>query len=82
MVHFSHRSDDVKLSDIPVKANKLLYCLLLLLLFVALRVWHLSVIQHETKLDEALRARKKVVVEAAPRGTIRDRFNKILAGNV
>jgi cell division protein FtsI/penicillin-binding protein 2 len=75
------RHDDSALSSIPVKANKLLYILLSIIVLIVLRVWHLSVIQHEKKVEEAFRPRKKVVVEAPERGTIRDRFNVVLAAN-
>jgi len=75
------RQDDTQLTNIPVKANRLLYLLLVLLFLIVLRVWHLGVIQHEDKLEEAMKARKKVVVEVSRRGTIRDRFNVLLAEN-
>ncbi|MDB6081486.1 MAG: hypothetical protein JWO53_758, partial [Chlamydiia bacterium] len=81
MVDFFRRNDDSALSHIPLKANKLLYLLLMILLMVALRIWHLAVIQHEKKSEEAFRPRRKVVIEPSERGTIRDRFNTLLAVN-
>lgn len=81
MVDFFRRNDDSALSQIPVKANRLIYLLLTILLLIGLRVWHLSVIQHEKKCVEAFRPRRKVIVEPSERGTIRDRFNTLLAIN-
>jgi len=71
-----------QLSQIPEKAKKVLFFILLCLLFVLLRVWHLSFVQYEKKHNESLNPRKKVVLELPPRGTIRDRFDTILACNM
>lgn len=81
MVDFFRRNDDSALSQIPVKANRLIYLLLTILLLIGLRIWHLSVIQHDKKCVEAFRPRRKVIVESSERGTIRDRFNTLLAIN-
>lgn len=81
MVDFYRRQDDAALSSIPLKANKLLYILLSLLVLLGLRIWHLSVIQHEKRCEDAFKPRKKIVIEPSERGTIRDRFNILLAAN-
>ncbi len=75
------RDHSPSLASIPVKANRLLNVVLFLLLLIALRLWHLAIIQHDKKSEEAFLARTKVVVQAAERGTIRDRFNIVLATN-
>ncbi len=81
MVDFYRRNDDAALSSIPLKANKLLYILLTILALIVLRIWYLSCVQHEKRSDEAFRPRRKVIIEPAERGTIRDRFNIVLAAN-
>jgi len=63
------------------KANKVLYIVLLMFCVFTLRLWYLTVVRHSSKTVEATRARRKVVVEPAMRGTIRDRFNIVLAAN-
>lgn len=67
--------------NIPAKANRVLNLILIGMTIITLRVWHLSVIQHEDRLEESRRPQKRVVVEPAKRGTIRDRFNIPLAIN-
>lgn len=66
---------------IEEKAAKVLSLVLIGLLLITLRSWHLSVILHEEKLEEARRPQKRVVIEPSKRGTIRDRFNIPLAIN-
>jgi cell division protein FtsI/penicillin-binding protein 2 len=80
MVDIFRRNKEL-LTSIPLKANTLLYCILSILLLITLRLWHLGVVQHEKKLEEAFLPRKKVVLGPAARGTIRDRFNIPLATN-
>ncbi len=67
--------------DVPAKANRILNVVLIGILLILLRVWHLGVIQHEEKLEESRRPQKRLVVEPARRGTIRDRYNIPLAIN-
>jgi cell division protein FtsI/penicillin-binding protein 2 len=67
--------------SIPEKATKILNLVLLGIFIIVLRIWYLSVIQYEQKLEESLKPQRRVVVEAAKRGTIRDRFNIPLAIN-
>jgi len=69
------------LSSIPDKANRILNLILIAISLIMLRVWHLSVIQYDSKVEEAARPRKRVVIVPANRATIRDRFNEPLALN-
>lgn len=67
--------------NIPERANRVLNLILLTILLIILRIWHLTVIQYEAKTEEARKPQRRVVVEAARRATIRDRFNVPLAIN-
>lgn len=67
--------------DIPHKANSVLHLLLIAFLMITLRVWYLATIKHEEYHEKALKPQRRTVVEAAPRGTIRDRFNIPMAIN-
>ncbi|MFT5317697.1 MAG: cell division protein FtsI/penicillin-binding protein 2, partial [Chlamydiales bacterium] len=73
-------SRDLSLS-IPAKANKILNMVLLVMIFIIIRCWHLSVVQYEERLAGSRRPQRRVVIERAERGTIRDRFNLPLAVN-
>ncbi len=75
------RRRKIIIEDIPAKANRVLNLVLIGITLITLRVWHLGVIQHEDRLEESRRPQKRVVVEPAKRGTIRDRFNIPLAIN-
>jgi cell division protein FtsI/penicillin-binding protein 2 len=66
---------------IPTKAQTVLSVIGVALLLIVLRTWHLAVIEHEEKVEEASRPQKKIVLEPSRRGTIRDRFNLPLAIN-
>jgi len=66
---------------IEEKSARVLNLVLIGLLLITLRSWHLSVILHEEKLEEARRPQKRVMIEPSKRGTIRDRFNIPLAIN-
>jgi cell division protein FtsI/penicillin-binding protein 2 len=68
-------------ASIPQKANRILNVILCGLAIIGLRVWYLTVIQHEARLQEACLGRRRLVIEPAMRGTIRDRFHAVLAGN-
>lgn len=52
-----------------------------MLLLIAIRVWHLAVVQHDTKVEEASRPQRRTVVEKAERATIQDRHGEMLALN-
>lgn len=67
--------------DIPTKANRILQLILIAFVFIVLRLWHLSVIQHDQKLEESRRPQRRVVMEPAKRATISDRYNTPLALN-
>jgi len=67
--------------NIPEKANRVLNIILVTMLLFVVRVWHLSVIQYNDRVEQSRKPQRKVVVEAAKRATIRDRFNMPLAIN-
>lgn len=67
--------------NIPGKASRVLNLILVVMILIGFRIWHLSIVQHEEKIEESRKPQKKVVIEAARRGTIRDRFNIPLAIN-
>ena len=75
------RRVDLQHSDIPSKANRVLYFILIAILLILVRIWHLSIIQYDQKLDEFQKPRLKSSIVPAPRATIRDRFNLPLAIN-
>jgi cell division protein FtsI/penicillin-binding protein 2 len=72
---------DLQHHDLPTKANRILNIVLVALILILVRIWHLSVVQHEAKIEESHKPQKKMVIEPAIRGTIRDRFNLPLAIN-
>jgi cell division protein FtsI/penicillin-binding protein 2 len=63
------------------KIQRILGIFLLSFLIIALRVWHLGVIQREEKLLEAQKPQQRTVLVRANRGTICDRFHIPLAVN-
>jgi cell division protein FtsI/penicillin-binding protein 2 len=81
MFNHSRKDEPQSLQAIPLKANLVLKVVLCVLFIIGLRVWHLAVIQHEKRKEEAFSPRRRVLLEPAPRGTIRDRNNLILATN-
>lgn len=66
---------------ISVRATRVLNIILLALILILVRVWYLSVIQHEERLIQARKPQRRVVIEPTPRATIRDRFGIPLAVN-
>lgn len=66
---------------IPAKANRILNVILVGMILIVLRIWHLAVVQYDEKLDESRKPQRRVALEPAKRGTIRDRFNIPLAIN-
>lgn len=68
-------------SNIPAKANRVLNVILVGLLLIVLKIWHLAVVQYNDKLEESRKPQRRVVVEPAKRATVRDRFNIPLALN-
>lgn len=67
--------------SIPEKANRILNGILVVLLLILFRIWHVAIVQHEEKKVEAKRPQERVVVEKAERATICDRFGIPLAIN-
>lgn len=72
---------DFQHHDIPTKANRILHLIIIAMLLILVRIWHLSVIQYDQKMDESQKPQRKTVIEPAVRATIRDRFNIPLAIN-
>jgi cell division protein FtsI/penicillin-binding protein 2 len=66
---------------IAQRANRVLNIVLVAMLLIAIRVWHLAVIQHDARREGAMRPQRRSVTIAPLRGTIRDRFNLPLAVN-
>lgn len=67
--------------DIPGKANLILNVVLVAFIFIVIRIWHLTVVQHDDKLESSRKPQRRTIIEPAKRGTIRDRFNIPLALN-
>ncbi|MFN4174855.1 MAG: hypothetical protein ACK4HV_07130, partial [Parachlamydiaceae bacterium] len=74
-------NNPLKLKSIPDKANKILYAILFIFLAFGLKLWVLSVFQHEEKVIESKKPGKKTEIIPSKRATIRDRFNEPLAIN-
>ncbi len=66
---------------IPEKANRVLNIIILGLLLILVRVWYLSIIQHDQQLEKARKPKRRTVVEKVERATIRDRYNIPMALN-
>src|ERR1700722_14852561 len=66
---------------LPEKANRILNGILIALLLIAFRLWHLCIISHDEKVQEATRPQKRVVITRAERATIVDREGGPLAMN-
>lgn len=73
--------NDHELRNIPDKANKILYGLLIIFLSIGIRIWMLSVHEHEEKKLESKKPGKKTEMIPTKRATIRDRFNEPFAIN-
>lgn len=67
--------------SVPEKANRLLSGVVVGLIIIALRLWHLAVIEHDNKLEEAYKPQKRTIPELVERATICDRFGHMLAEN-
>lgn len=75
------RRIDLLHHDIPTKANRILYLILIALSLIVFRIWYLSVIQYDQKFEESRRPQRKSIIEPAIRATICDRFDIPLAIN-
>jgi len=71
----------VKKSSVPEKANKILNGVLVVLVLVAIKVWHLSVVQHDKKIEESKKPQRRTILEKSERASIYDRFGIPLATN-
>lgn len=67
--------------NLPEKANRILNGILVVLLLILFRVWHVAVVQHDDKVEEARKPQVRNVVERSERATICDRFGVPLATN-
>jgi cell division protein FtsI/penicillin-binding protein 2 len=67
--------------EIPQKANRVLNLILAGLILILFRAWHLAIVEHEARVEEARKPQNRTILEPAKRGTIRDRFNVPLAIN-
>lgn len=68
--------------SVPEKANRLLVGFIIALSIITLRIWHVAVLQHEKKKEEAYRPQRRSVPEHCDRAGVCDRFGKTLAENV
>ncbi|EPP34556.1 penicillin binding transpeptidase domain protein [Chlamydia ibidis] len=67
--------------SVPEKTNRLLSGIIVTLAVIALRLWHLAVIEHDQKFEEAYKPQTRIIPEMVERATICDRFGKTLAEN-
>ncbi|MCH9625705.1 MAG: Peptidoglycan D,D-transpeptidase MrdA [Chlamydiales bacterium] len=67
--------------NLPERANKILNGIVIVLMLVVVKIWHLSVVQHDKKKEEATKPQRRVVIERCERATITDRFNIPMAIN-
>ncbi len=67
--------------SIPSKANRVLNLIILGFLLILIRVWYLSIAQHDEHVQQARKPQRRSVIEKVERATIRDRFNIPLAIN-
>lgn len=67
--------------QVPEKANLILHLILLAFALLLVRIWYLTVIDYDKRIEQSILPTRKKVVEPARRATIRDRFNLPLAMN-
>ena len=67
--------------NIPDKTNRVLNIIILGLLLILVRVWYLSIVQHDEQLEKARKPQRRSIIEKVERATVRDRFNIPLALN-
>lgn len=68
-------------SSMHEKANVVLNLILIGFIIIAVRIWHLSVVEYDEKFEQSRKPQRKTIIEPAKRATIRDRFNIPLALN-
>lgn len=76
-----HRSSFPSRLTVPEKTNRLLMGILITFAIISVRLWHLAVVEHEQKLEEAYKPQVRTVPELVERATICDRFGFVLAEN-
>lgn len=76
--NYRHNKD---ILNIPAKANRILNIVLVGMLLIIFRLWHLGIVQYNEKLEESRKPQRRIVTESAKRATIRDRYNIPLAIN-
>ena len=69
------------MTPIAYRTGRILTCVMITLIFIGVRSWHLAVVQHERRVEEARRPQRREKIEKPLRGTIRDRFGIPLAVN-
>jgi cell division protein FtsI/penicillin-binding protein 2 len=67
--------------DISSKTNRVLHFISLCLILILIRVWYLSVVQHDYHVQQSKKPQRRVVIENANRAAIHDRFGIPLAVN-
>ncbi len=77
------RAFDISMNskDIPRKANRVLYFVMLALLLIFVRIWYLQTSMREVHIKRARAPRQRVLIEKPTRGAIYDRFGTALAIN-
>lgn len=68
-------------SPLLAKTHRILRIIFFILLIIAIRVWHLSFVEREKKVEEAQKPQKRTVQIHANRGLIVDRYGEGLACN-
>lgn len=67
--------------SLPEKINRILNTLLVILILIAIKLWHLTSVEHDQKIEAAKGSQRRTVYERAERATITDRFGIPLAVN-
>ncbi|WP_348660467.1 penicillin-binding transpeptidase domain-containing protein [Chlamydiifrater volucris] len=67
--------------SVSEKANRLLSGILIVFAVIVFRLWHLAVVEHDVKTEEAYKPQKRVLPLQADRATVCDRFGTVLATN-
>lgn len=68
-------------TNLPEKANKILNGIVIVFILIVFKVWHLAVLQHDKKQEEASKPQRRIVIEKSERATICDRFEIPMAMN-
>ena len=67
--------------SLPEKVNKMLNVILCIFILILLRLWHLSIMQHDQKVEEAKKTQRTTIYKSAERAAISDRFGNLMATN-